>query len=118
MAFTNPALATPANCIADFSLIPIGAQNVSFAQQIADIQRLMQQSGLKYQMHATGTTIEGPWDQVSQIIGFAHTLIHQQGIVRIQTDIRITTRTDKVQPMESNYASVERALSTTAAAAT
>lgn len=35
---------------------------------------------------------EGPWDQVSQIIGFAHTLIHQQGIVRIQTDIRITTR--------------------------
>ncbi|EYE90933.1 thiamine-binding protein, partial [Aspergillus ruber CBS 135680] len=87
------ALATPANCIAEFSLIPIGSLlkhlNVFFAQQIADIQRLMQQSGLKYQVHATGTTIERPWDQVSQIIGFAHTLIHHQGIVWIQTDIQI-----------------------------
>lgn len=33
---------------------------------------------------------ERPWDQVSQIIGFAHTLIHHQGIVWIQTDIQIT----------------------------
>jgi uncharacterized protein YqgV (UPF0045/DUF77 family) len=35
---------------------------------------------------------EGTWDQVSQVIGYAHTLIHQEGIPRIQTDIRITTR--------------------------
>lgn len=35
---------------------------------------------------------EGSWDQVSQVIGYAHTLIHQEGIARIQTDIRITTR--------------------------
>ena len=40
----------------------------------------------------TNYPTEGTWDQVSQIIGFAHTLIHQQGIARIQTDIRITTR--------------------------
>ncbi|OOF98933.1 hypothetical protein ASPCADRAFT_127520 [Aspergillus carbonarius ITEM 5010] len=90
----------------------IGSQNASFSKQVADIQRLMQKSGLKYQMHATGTTVEGSWDQVSQIIGFAHTLIHQEGITRIQTDIRITTRTDKVQPMEANVASVQRALAT------
>lgn len=35
----------------------IGSQNASFSQQIADIQRLTQQSGLKFQMHATGTTL-------------------------------------------------------------
>ncbi|KAJ5081619.1 cell wall biogenesis protein [Penicillium alfredii] len=151
MAYINPALATPSRCTADFSLIPIGSQSISFAQQIADIQRLIQQSGLKFQMHATGTThnqqspgrmpakdqfiAEGPWDQVVQLIGFAHTFVHQQGIARVQTDIRIQTRyslsyffcaiyqlcvyamiltaprTDKVQPMEGNVASVERILS-------
>ncbi|PYH91956.1 cell wall biogenesis protein [Aspergillus ellipticus CBS 707.79] len=112
MAFNNPGLNTPQNCTADFSLIPIGSQNVSFSKQVADIQRLMQSSGLKYQMHATGTIIEGSWEEVSRIIGYAHSLIHQEGIPRIQTDIRIITRTDKVQPMEANVLSVQRALST------
>ncbi|EAW18215.1 UPF0045 protein ECM15 [Aspergillus lentulus] len=115
MSFNYPALATPARCTADFSLIPIGTQNASFSQQIADIQRLLteasQQTGLKYQMNPTGTTIEGSWDQVVQVIGFAHTLIHQEGVPRIQTDIRISTRTDKVQPMEGNLVSVQRILS-------
>ncbi|GFN16952.1 thiamine-binding protein [Aspergillus tubingensis] len=83
-------LKTPENCTADFSLIPIGSQSASFSKQVADIQRLMQNSGLKFQMHATGTIVEGS----------------------IQTDIRITTRTDKVQPMEANIASVQRALAT------
>lgn len=67
--------------------------------------------------------LEGPWDQVSRVIGYAHTLIHQEGIPRIQTDIRMTTRwagammptlgdwssdlvhdyrTDKEQPMEGS----------------
>ncbi|KAL1977356.1 hypothetical protein VTN31DRAFT_215 [Thermomyces dupontii] len=103
-------LVTPARCTADFSLVPIGHQTTSFAQQIADIQRLVQQSGLKFMMHSTGTTVEGPWDQVMQVIGWAHSLVHQQGIPRIQTDIRISTRTDKVQPMEGQVASVERIL--------
>ncbi|KAJ5168752.1 cell wall biogenesis protein [Penicillium canariense] len=93
------------------SSFQIGSSSPSFAQQIADIQRLMGESGLKFVMHATGTTIEGPWDQVVQLIGLAHTLTHQQGIVRVQTDIRIQTRTDKVQPIEGTVASVERILS-------
>ncbi|RJE18384.1 cell wall biogenesis protein [Aspergillus sclerotialis] len=110
-AATAPALATPSRCTADFSLIPIGTQSTSYSQTIANVERLVQQSGLRFQMHATGTTLEGPWDQVVQVIGFAHTLVHQQGVARIQTDIRISTRTDKVQPMEGNVASVERILS-------
>ncbi|BDD62917.1 hypothetical protein MPDQ_007887 [Monascus purpureus] len=108
----TPALATPSLCTTDFSLVPIGTGTTSYSQQIADIQRLVQQSGLKYQMHSTGTTVEGPWDQVLQVIGFAHTLVHQAGIARIQTDVRVTTRTDKAQPMEGNVASVERILAT------
>ncbi|KAJ5380710.1 cell wall biogenesis protein [Penicillium cataractarum] len=109
MAFTAPALTTPARCRADFSLIPIGSATPSFSQQITDIQRLLQDSGLTFVTHTTGTTIEGTWDQVVQVIGLAHTLTHQQGIARVQTDIRIETRTDKVQqPVGGTVASVER----------
>lgn len=33
MAFTNPALATPANCIADFSLIPVSSPLSTFSSE-------------------------------------------------------------------------------------
>lgn len=72
-------LTTPEKCVADFCLIPvtppeslaacalltratgqylqIGTPTASVSRQIADVQRLMQQSGLKYSMHSAGTTV-------------------------------------------------------------
>ncbi|EEA25326.1 hypothetical protein EYB26_002612 [Talaromyces marneffei] len=105
-------LTTPGKCLADFSLVPIGDNSTSYAQQIAAIQRLCERSGVKYSMHATGTTLEGPWDQVQRVIGCAHSLVHQQGTGRIQTDIRLSTRTDKPQSIESEIASVNKVLAT------
>lgn len=36
--------------------------------------------------------VEGSWDRVHQVIGQAHTIIHQKGVVRIHTDVRVGTR--------------------------
>ncbi|KAJ5168991.1 cell wall biogenesis protein Ecm15 [Penicillium canariense] len=103
-------LPTPARCIADFCLIPIGTASASVSAQIADVQRLIEQSGLTYSMHSAGTTLEGSWDRVHQVIGQAHTLLHQQGIVRIQTDIRVGSRTDKEQSFEDKVNKVRQLL--------
>ncbi|KAJ5584197.1 uncharacterized protein N7459_003997 [Penicillium hispanicum] len=107
------SLPTPAHCTADFCLIPtlqIGTASASVSAQIADVQRLIEQSGVKYVMHSAGTTLEGPWDRVLQVIGQAHTLLHQQGIVRIQTDIRAGSRTDKEQSFEDKVNKVRELL--------
>ena len=40
---------------------------------------------------------EGSWDEVMRVIGQAHVMLHEKGIVRIQTDIRVGSRTDKKQ---------------------
>ncbi|KAI2788465.1 UPF0045 protein ECM15 [Penicillium oxalicum] len=61
-------------------------------------------------MHSAGTTLEGSWDRVHQVIGQAHTLLHQQGIVRIQTDIRVGSRTDKAQTAEDKVNKVHQLL--------
>ncbi|PTU24210.1 hypothetical protein P175DRAFT_0505889 [Aspergillus ochraceoroseus IBT 24754] len=104
------SIPTPPHCTADFCLIPIGTSSPSVSAQIADVQRLVEQCGLKYVMHSAGTTLEGPWDKVHQVIGQAHTLLHQQGIVRIQTDIRVGSRTDKVQSFEDKVNKVRELL--------
>lgn len=36
--------------------------------------------------------VEGSWDEVMRVIGQAHTLVHQGGVLRVQTDIRAGTR--------------------------
>ncbi|OQE26727.1 hypothetical protein PENSTE_c005G08345 [Penicillium steckii] len=103
-------LPTPAKCTADFCLIPIGTASASVSAQIADVQRLIEASGVKYTLHSAGTTLEGSWDRVHQVIGQAHTLLHQQGIVRIQTDIRVGSRTDKAQTAEDKVNKVRELL--------
>ncbi|KIX05903.1 uncharacterized protein Z518_03876 [Rhinocladiella mackenziei CBS 650.93] len=103
-------LGTPPKCTADFCLIPMGTPTASVSAQIADVQRLMKKSGLKYSMHSAGTTLEGSWADVTRLIGQAHTLLHEKGVVRIQSDIRIGSRTDKVQTMEDKVSAVEKLL--------
>ena len=38
------------------------------------------------------TSAEGTWAEVMHLIGQAHSLVHQNGVVRVQTDIRVGTR--------------------------
>lgn len=109
MAQSNPepsTLKTPASCVADFCLIPIGTPTASVSSQIADVQRLLQKSHLSYSMHSAGTTVEGSWDEVLKLIGQAHVMLHEKGIVRIQTDIRVGSRTDKKQTFEDKVNAV------------
>jgi uncharacterized protein YqgV (UPF0045/DUF77 family) len=42
-----------------------------------------------------------------RVIGQAHSMLHAKGIVRIQSDIRIGTRTDKTQRFSDKVKVVE-----------
>ncbi|KAJ6624499.1 YkoF-like protein [Mycena sp. CBHHK59/15] len=90
--------------VADFCLIPIGTADPSVAEYIAECQRILEKSGLKYKR-----TSEGPWAAVSQAIHDCHAAVHAQGAPRVATDIRIGTRVDRViQPGTGNDAKVHR----------
>ncbi|PWW77410.1 DUF77-domain-containing protein [Tuber magnatum] len=101
---------TPVAVYADFCLIPIGTGDTSVSKHVADVQRLLKKSGLNYHMHSAGTTVEGSWEDVTRVIGQAHSMLHAQGISRVHTDIRIGSRTDKQQTMQDKVASVEERL--------
>lgn len=109
-------VAVPEKCTADFCLIPLGTADASVSKQIAEVQRLVRghpdvETGkVNWTMHSAGTTLEGPWTNVMTIIGQAHQVLHEQGIVRIQTDIRVGSRTDKKQTAKDKVDVVERLL--------
>ncbi|KAJ5489511.1 cell wall biogenesis protein [Penicillium diatomitis] len=59
MTTTAATADTPDYCVADFSLVPpqIGSSTSSYAHELAGVHRLVRESGLKNQMHPTGTRI-------------------------------------------------------------
>lgn len=53
---------------------------------------------------------EGSWDDVMKVVGQCHTMLHERGVLRIQSDIRVGTRTDKKQKFEDKVKKVESIL--------
>jgi uncharacterized protein YqgV (UPF0045/DUF77 family) len=45
-----------------------------------------------------------------KVIGQAHSMLHANGVVRIQSDIRVGSRTDKQQGFEDKVKAVNRLL--------
>jgi uncharacterized protein (TIGR00106 family) len=72
--------------------LQIGTSSPSISQYIFRIETLVKQSALEYKVHDTGTVVEGPWTDVMNLIGNAHMEMHDQGVQRVHTDVRITTR--------------------------
>ena len=97
------------NAIAEFTVIPIGV-GVSLSRYVAVCEQVLQESGLSYELHANGTNIEGEWDNVMQAIKSCHERLHEIGVPRIATIIKIGTRTDRAQTMADKVASVREEL--------
>lgn len=97
------------NVILDLCVVPIGV-GVSVSKYIAACQRVLTDAGLTPHLHAYGTTIEGEWDTVLDAVRRCHEVIHEMGVPRISTTIKLGTRTDRGQTIEHKVRSVEEKL--------
>ena len=95
--------------IVDFCLVPIGV-GVSVSEYIAECEKILGDAGLKTQLHAYGTNIEGEWDEVFAAIKRCHERVHEMGVPRISSTVRFGTRTDREQSMEDKIKSVQEKL--------
>jgi uncharacterized protein (TIGR00106 family) len=92
--------------IADLCVVPIGV-GVSLGSYIAVCEEILTKAGLKTYLHGYGTNIEGDWDQVMQAVKECHQALHQMGVPRIGTTMRIGTRIDREQTIEDKIHSVK-----------
>jgi uncharacterized protein (TIGR00106 family) len=97
------------NAIAEFTIIPIGV-GVSLSKYVAVCEQILAETGLSYELHANGTNLEGEWDEVMGAIKNCHERLHEMGVPRIATQIKIGTRTDRAQKMSDKIASVREEL--------
>ncbi|MAX24935.1 MAG: hypothetical protein CMJ19_10565 [Phycisphaeraceae bacterium] len=95
--------------IADLCVVPMGV-GVSVSQYVAACEKVLVQAGLSHQLHAYGTNIEGPWDEVFAAIKRCHEVVHEMGAPRITSSMRFGTRTDRDQSMQDKIESVNQQL--------
>lgn len=54
--------------LAQISMFPLGKSS-GMSEDVADVIRIIENSGLPYQLTSMGTLIEGEWDEVISLIG-------------------------------------------------
>lgn len=95
--------------VVDLCVIPLGV-GTSLSSYVAACEKVVREAGLKHQLHANGTNIEGEWDAVFAAVKRCHEVVHALGAPRIATTLRIGTRTDRRQTMDDKLRSVQEKL--------
>ena len=93
----------------DFTIIPLGV-GVSLSQYVACCHEIFEKRNITSTLHANGTNLEGEWDEVIGAIKECHELIHQGGVPRIASIIKVGTRIDREQSMDDKIKSVKSKL--------
>jgi uncharacterized protein (TIGR00106 family) len=96
---------------ADLTVIALGRADASASKYIAEIQRrLAAQDRVKYVLHAMGTSLEGPTNDILDLVKELHAIPFKMGIPRVYSVLKLDERRDKDQTLEDKVRSVERQL--------
>jgi len=94
--------------LAEFSIVPVGVGS-SIGDQLAEVLRIVDESGLPYKINPMGTVIEGEWDEVMKLVKKCHKSVMKNG-ERAVTTISIDDRKGKPNRIEAKVKSIEKRL--------
>lgn len=92
------------------SVAPLGTATTSLSRYVAGVERILRESGLKHQLTAMGTIIEGDIDAILPVLRRMHEAPFAEGALRVSTQIKIDDRRDKPGTMEGKVRSVKEKL--------
>jgi uncharacterized protein (TIGR00106 family) len=95
--------------LAEFSVFPIDKGAEGLSKYVAESMELIEASGLDYEVHAMGTLVEGPADEIFALIRKCHDNMLRHGD-RVITNIKIDDRKDAKNRIKGKVRSVEEKL--------
>lgn len=97
--------------IIEVSIVPVGTATPSLSAYVAGaVQVLRDEAGIKYELTAMGTIIEGDLSRLLTLAGRMHQSVFEAGAVRVVTTIKIDERRDKPSSMSGKVEAVRRKL--------
>lgn len=94
--------------LVEFSIVPVGG-GVSISPQIAEVLKIVAESGLPYKANPMGTVLEGDWDNAMAVVRKCHDAVMKKS-ERALTRITIDDRRGKEDRLEKKLESLEQKL--------
>ena len=94
--------------IVSLSVVPVGAGE-ELKEPVAEILKVIDESGLPYRLTAMATEIEGTWDEVMPVVQAAHAM-GRQFTGRVLTHLAIDDRQGAIGRLEGKVRDVEDVL--------
>ncbi len=95
----------------DISVVPVGTQSPSVSRFVAGAVKILQKEpGIKYELTAMNTIIEGDLDKLLALARRMHNSAFEAGAQRVVTTIRIDDRRDKPLTIEGKVRAVKEKL--------
>jgi uncharacterized protein (TIGR00106 family) len=92
--------------LVEFSIIPIGVGS-SIGDQLAEVLKIVDSSGLPYKINPMGTVVEGEWDEIIKLIKNCHMTMMKYA-ERAVTTISIDDRKEKPDRINQKIKSIEK----------
>lgn len=89
------------------SVTPVGTGSTSISEYVAAAHKVIRDSGLKCELNAMTTNVEGDLDKLMSLVTEIHRTLQRRGCARLSTTIKIDDRIDRHQTLEDKVKSVE-----------
>jgi uncharacterized protein (TIGR00106 family) len=95
----------------EVSIVPVGTAVPSVSQYVAGAVRVLKdEPGIKYELTAMGTIIEGDLSRLLALAGRMHQSAFEAGVMRVVTTIKIDERRDKPSTISGKVEAVRERL--------
>ena len=94
--------------IGQFTIIPVGS-SVSISDQVAEVVKIIDASGMKYEVNAMGTVVQDKLEELFDLFRKCHAAVAHD-TERVFSTITIDERRGTENPMEMKVKTVEKKL--------
>jgi uncharacterized protein (TIGR00106 family) len=96
--------------IASLTVTPLGTETPSLSRYVAECARVLDESGIKHTLTPMGSVLEGPLEEILEILRKVHEIPFSKGVLRVTTRLTIDDRRDKEATAQGKVDSVEKRL--------
>ena len=89
------------------SVTPIGTGSTGVGEFVAEAVRVIDRSGLRYELNAMHTVVEGDLAALLRLVGEIHAALFARGARRLSTVVKLDDRRDAPSTIEGKVRSVQ-----------
>ena len=92
--------------VMEITVIPMGTGSASMSHLVAEIVKVIENKGVKFELTAMGTIVQGDMETLLEIARELHEVPFKHGAPRVVTFIKLDDRRDKELTIEGKVRSV------------